>query len=69
MNLDTLEPEQASKERSDVWRRACGRRRGGGRGGLRPRERLSWKSSGCDSMADIRAAIKSYKQRLWTVSH
>ena len=67
VDLDTLEPVEASKERSDVCAvPACA---------VVAEAEMAFvladaymQKFGCDNMADIRAAIAAYKQRLRTVS-
>jgi len=67
VNMDTLEVEEASKERSDVCAvPACA---------VVAEAEVAFvlaeaylKKFGCDTMADIKAAIKAYKQRIKTMS-
>lgn len=68
VNLDTLEPEQASKERSDVCAVPAAAVVAEGEVAFVLANAYLEKFGG-DSMADIRAALKAYKQRLWVVSH
>lgn len=65
VDLDTLEPAEASKERSDVCAvPACAVVAEGEVAFVLADAYL--KKFGCDNMADIRAAVASYKQRLKT---
>ena len=67
VNLDTLEVEQASRERSDVCAvPACA---------VVAESEVSFvladaylQKFGCDNMADIKAAVKAYRQRLRTMA-
>ena len=67
VNLDTLEVEEASKERSDTCAvPACA---------VVAESEVSFvladaylQKFGCDNMADIKAAVKAYRQRLRTMS-
>lgn len=67
VNIDTLEVEAASKERSDTCAvPACAVVAEGEVAFVLANAYLE--KFGCDNMVDIRAAIESYKQRLKTVS-
>ena len=67
VNIDTLEVEAASKERSDTCAvPACAVVAEGEVAFVLANAYL--KKFGCDNMVDIRAAIDAYKQRLKTVS-
>ena len=68
VNLDTLEPEQASKERSDVCAVPAAAVVAEGEVAFALANAYLEKFGG-DSLADIKAAIKAYRKRLWTVSH
>lgn len=67
VNLDTLEPAEASKERSDVCAVPAAAVVAEGEVAF-VLAQAYLKKFGCDNMADIKAAIKAYKQRLRTVS-
>lgn len=67
VNMDTLEIERASRERSDVCAvPACAVVAEGEVAFVLANAYLE--KFGCDAMADIRAAVKAYRQRLKTVS-
>ncbi len=67
VNMDTLEVEHASRERSDVCAvPACAVVAEGEVAFVLANAYLE--KFGCDAMADIRAAVKAYRQRLKTVS-
>lgn len=67
VNLDTLEVEEASKERSDVCAVPAAAVVAEGEVAFVLAQAYLDKF-GCDNMADIKAAIKAYRQRLRTVS-
>ncbi len=67
VNLDTLEPEQASKERSDVCSVPAAAVVAEGEVAFVLANAYLEKFGG-DSMADVRAALKAYRQRLRVVS-
>ena len=68
INMDTLEPAEASKERSDVCAvPACA---------VVAESEVAFvlanaylERFGDANMADIKASIKAYRQRIWTMSH
>ena len=67
INMDTLEAEEASTERSDVCAvPACAVVAEGEAAFVLASAYL--KKFGCDNMSDIKASIKAYKQRLKTMS-
>lgn len=68
INLDTLEPEQASKERSDVCAVPAAAVVAEGEVAFALANAYLEKFGG-DALADIKASIKAYRKRLWTVSH
>ncbi len=67
VNLDTLEVEEASKERSDVCAVPAAAVVAEGEVAFALADAYMQKF-GCDNMADIKASVKAYKQRLRTVS-
>ena len=67
VNLDTLEPEQASKERSDVCSVPAAAVVAEGEVAFVLANAYLEKFGG-DSMADVRTALKAYRQRLRVVS-
>lgn len=67
VNLDTLEVEQASRERSDVCAVPAAAVVAEGEVAMAVADAYT-EAFGCTSMADIKANIKAYKQRLRTMS-
>ncbi len=67
VNMDTLEVAQASKERSDVCAVPAAAVVAEGEVAFAIADAYMQKF-GCDNMADIKAAIAAYKQRLNTMS-
>lgn len=68
VNMDTLEVEQASRERSDVCAVPAAAVVAEGEVAF-VLANAYLETFGCTNMADIKANIKAYKQRIWTVSH
>lgn len=68
INLDTLEPEKASKERSDVCAVPAAAVVAEGEVAF-ALARAYVEKFGGDNMADIKASMKAYMKRVWTVSH
>ncbi len=67
VNMDTLEVEQASKERSDVCAVPAAAVVAEGEVAFALAQAYL-EAFGCNNMADIKASIKAYKQRLKTMS-
>ena len=68
VNMDTLEPAEASRERSDVCAvPACAVVAEGEVAFVLANAYL--RQFGDGNMADIKAAVKAYRQRIWTMSH
>lgn len=67
VNLDTLEVEQASKERSDVCAVPAAAVVAEGEVAF-TLANAYLEAFGCTNMTDLKAAVKSYKQRLRTMS-